>query len=92
MEYKIGEPRDGQIAVHLNGFSVVDIYYQSERTNSPLNKEQAEKLANQLKCQFESEHPASELDEENFKAPTMDDFLEFLAKEICEDDDECCCE
>ena len=91
MEYKIGEPRDGHIAVHLNGYSVVDIYYQSERASSPLDKEQAKRLANQLKCQFESEHPVSELDEENFKGPSFDDFLDRLASKACEDDDECCC-
>ena len=88
-EYDVEEVREGHLTVHINGFSVVDVCYNAEKCTSPLNKEEAEKLANELKIRLESSHPIDTLDEDEYTSG-LSELLD-LFKEICCDDD-CGCD
>lgn len=89
LEYEIKD-RDGQLCIVLDAHLIFGVYYQSERVASPISKEDAEKLVNELKCRFETEYPTSELDEEEYKSHT-DELINGFLRYLCDDGD-CCCE
>lgn len=75
MEYSIKEG-DGCYLLQVNSYTLVKVWFDSDKVKSPITKEKAEELINLLKCMVESEYPISELDEEDYEPSEFSKILE----------------
>ena len=79
LEYKINYEEDGSYDLVVNGFGIARIYFKTSNCQSPLSDEEAKEIVEAVKCMVESKHPASELNEEDYKSK-LGEFLKFLAE------------
>jgi hypothetical protein len=80
LEYTIEHDENGKYGVCLNNYAIMDVYYSTDRCQSPISKEKAEEWANTFKCMIESEYPSSEIDEEKYEnsSSSMEDLLKLM--------------
>lgn len=81
MEYEVKDNDNGSFHVLLNNFTLVKVYYKSDKVATPLSRGKAEELANTIKCIVESEYPISELNEEDYQPSGFAKLLESLDDE-----------
>lgn len=81
LEYSVKVDDDGSVLLQLNSYTLVKIYFDSERVVSPISKEKAEELINTVKCMVESEYPASGLIEEDYEPTGLSKMLEEMDEE-----------
>lgn len=75
--YKVA--RDGEILVGIGEYTIFHIFYDAERCDSPLTKEDAEHIAKKLIRFLEEKYPASELDDGYFEhSEGYDKFVDFM--------------
>lgn len=82
LEYSIIEDKDGgSYLLQVNSYTLVKIFFKTDRVASPITKEKAEELINTIKCMVESEYPASELIEEDYEPSGLSKMLEEMDEE-----------
>lgn len=81
VEYRVRDNDDGAIHVLLNNFTLVKVYYESERVRTPVSREKAYELANTIKCMVKSEYPTSEIDEDDYQPSGFSKFLESIGED-----------
>lgn len=82
--YSIVHDEDGFFNLMVGHYTIVKIFYKSDRVASPISKEKAEEFINTFKCMVESEYPSDSLNEDDYKPSLFDKFLESLDEEEME--------
>ena len=82
LEYSIIEDKDGgSYLLQVNSYTLVKIFFKTDRVASPITKEKAEELINTIKCMVESEYPVSELNGEDYEPSDFHKMLEKMDEE-----------
>ena len=81
LEYSVKWDDDGSVLLQLNSYTLVKIYFKSDRVASPITKEKAEEFINTIKCMVESEYPVSELNGEDYEPSAFHKMLEDMDEE-----------
>lgn len=81
LEYSVEKGDDGSFNLRVNSYTLVKIFFKSDRVASPITKEKAEEFINTIRCMVESEYPASELIEEDYEPSGLSKMLEEMDEE-----------